>query len=306
MDKNEPDWGLYRSFLHVMREGSLSGAARTLHLTQPTVGRQIDALEVALAVKLFTRSLDGLAPTEAALRLRDSAEAMSSLSTSMLRTVTATAAEARGTVRITASEIIGVEVLPAILADLRSAHPGLAIELALSNRNEDILHGAADIAVRMERPRQDSVVAKRLGAVKLGLFAHREYLKKYGTPKSFADLARHALIGFDRDPAFLQLVQSWGINISREDFAFRSDNDHAQIAALRAGIGIGICQAGIAMRDPNLRPLLANKMKFSLDMWLAVHRDMRGERRIRIVFDHLAKALSEYANLNGPSARTAL
>ena len=295
MDFNEPDWNLYRSFLHVIREGSLSGAARSLGATQPTVGRHIDALEAALGVKLFTRTLDGLAPTEAAQRLVAPAEAMASLSKSMSRAVSAASGEERGTVRITASETIGVEVLPPVLARLREHHPAIAIELALSNRNEDILHGAADVAIRMVRPQQSSLVAKRLGAVKLGMFAHRDYLRRHGTPQCIADLVSHSLIGFDRDTRHLQLVQSWGLDVTREDFAFRTDSDHAQIAALRAGVGIGVIQAGIALRDPDLKPVLPEEIEFSLDMWLAVHRDRRGDRRIRIVFDHLARELGEYA-----------
>jgi len=295
MDHNEPDWNLYRSFLQVMREGSLSGAARALGATQPTVGRHIDALEAALGVKLFTRTLDGLIPTEAGRGLEDSVEAMSSLSKVIMRTASAGAAGNEGTVRITASEVIGVEVLPPILVRLRDAHPGICIELALSNRNEDMLHGAADVAVRMVRPAQAALVAKRVGTVRLGLFAHRDYLKRHGIPKKPGDLAHHALIGFDQDPTFVHLAKSWGLNVAREDFAFRSDSDHAQLAALRSGGGIGVCQTGVARRQPELVPILADAVHFSLDMWLAMHRDRRNERRVRIVFDHLARELSAYA-----------
>ncbi len=277
-----------------MKEGSLSGAARALGATQPTVGRHIDALEAALDVKLFTRSLDGLVPTEAARKLENSVEAMASLSKAIMRTASAGEAEEHGTVRITASEVIGVEVLPPVLVRLRESHPGISIELALSNRNEDMLHAAADVAVRMVRPEQAALVAKRVGAVRLGLFAHRNYLKRYGVPKEHGDLVHHALIGFDRDPTFVHLAKSWGLNIGREDFAFRSDSDHAQLATLRSGGGIGVCQTGIARRHPELVPVLAESVKFSLDMWLAMHRDRRNEHRIKIVFDHLSKELGAY------------
>ncbi len=295
MDIDEPDWNLYRSFLHVCREGSLSGAARALGATQPTVGRHIDALEAVLGVKLFTRTLEGLIPTEAAQKLAASAEAMAALSRSMLRAISATTAEEAGTVRITASETIGVEVLPPILARLHADYPSIAVELALSNRNEDLLHGAADIAVRMARPEQASLVARRLGTVKLGLFAHRDYLKRHGMPKTLADLAHHALIGYDRNPAFMQLVRSWGVDVTIEDFAFRSDSEHAQAAALRAGLGIGVSQLGIARGNPQLRRVLPEALNFSLEMWLAVHRDLRANRRIKIVYDRLAKELADYA-----------
>jgi len=296
MTMNEPDWDLYRSFLHVFREGSLSGAARVLGTSQPTVGRHIDTLEASLDKKLFIRTLEGLIPTEAARQLAVSVEAMASLSKAALRTLSATASEETGTVRITASEIIGVEVLPPILCALQTDHPSIAIELALSNRNEDLLHGAADIAVRMERPRQSSLVAKKLGAVRLGLFAHRDYLKRHGTPKTVADLSDHALIGFDRNREFLQVLHDWGLNLAIEDFSFRTDSDHAQAAALRAGLGIGVSQLGIAKRHPQLRQVLGESLVFSLEMWLAVHRDLRSNKRIKIVYDRLARELRAYAD----------
>jgi DNA-binding transcriptional LysR family regulator len=293
---DEPDWNLYRSFVHVMRAGSLSAAARLLGTTQPTVGRHIDALEAALNVTLFTRNLDGVIPTEAANRLATSMEAMASLSRTIVRTASAGATEERGTVRIAASEMIGVEVLPRVLAGLRKDHPAIAIELALSNRNEDLLHGAADIAVRMVRPQQESLIAKRLGTVGLGLFAHRDYLKAAGVPQQLADLANHVMVGFDREPAFAQLARSWGLDVRRDDFSFRSDSEHAQLAALRAGIGIGVCQLGIAKQYPMLKQVLSGKLKLSLDMWLAMHRDIGSNRRVRVVFDYLAAALSSYAH----------
>jgi DNA-binding transcriptional LysR family regulator len=296
MATNEPNWDLYRSFLYVYREGSLSGAARALYTTQPTLGRHIDGLESSLGVKLFTRTLDGLIPTEAARKLLESVEAMASLSKSMVRTVSAATGEEAGTVRITASETIGVDVLPPILTALQADHPLIAIELALSNRNEDLIHGAADIAIRMIRPQQSSLVAKRLGTIKLGLFAHRDYLKRRGTPRAVADLAAHSLIGFDRNLQFLQIVQSWGLDVSREDFLFRSDSEHAQAAALRAGVGIGISQLGIAKRNPQLKHILQDSVNFSLEMWLAVHRDLRPNKRIKTVYDYLAKELSAYAD----------
>ena len=213
---------------------------------------------------------------------------------STMRIASAGTVEERGTVRITASETIGVEVLPPLLAGLRRAYPSIAIELALSNRNEDLVHGAADIAVRMVRPQQQTLVAKRVGIVRLGIYAHKTYVKEFGVPRSIGDLAHHVLIGFDRNSDLLQLVRSWGMQVTREDFSFRSDSDHAQLAALRAGFGIGICQSGIAQREPDLRPVLEGEFDLSMEMWLAMHRDMRANRRTRIVFDYLARELAGY------------
>ena len=294
MAAQPPDWHLFRAFLAVVREGSLSRAARALGTTQPTMGRQVAALEAALRQKLFTRSLDGLAPTEAGLRLLPAAQAMAAAAEAAQRATSGQADALSGIVRITASEIIGGEVLPAILADLHAQQGGIAIELALSNRNEDLLRGDADIAVRMVRPTQTALVAKRIGRIDVGLYAHRRYLKANLAPRSLGDLRQHALIGYDRDPAFARMLEKMG-TIPREAFAFRSDSDLAQLAALRAGIGIGACQLGIAGKDKNLIPVLHAELLFSMEVWLTMHPDLRGNRRIRLTFDHLAAEMRLYA-----------
>src|ERR1700691_1560724 len=196
MSKAIPDWHLFRTFLAVVREGSLSSAARALGTTQPTMGRQVAALEASLGVKLFTRSLDGLSPTDAGLRLIPSAEAMAAAAEAARRSASGEVDEARGTVRITASDVIGGEVLPSILAGFHAVHPRISGELALSNRNEDLLRGDADIAVRMVRPTQGALVAKRIGRIDVGLYGHRRYLKVHTKPRRLEDLRQHVLIGY--------------------------------------------------------------------------------------------------------------
>src|SRR5580765_6161658 len=201
---SEPDWSLYRTFLAVMREGSLSAAARQLGATQPTVGRQVAALERALNCKLFSRSQAGLLPTPASRELLPHAEMMAAASAAIQRASSGTGQEPTGTVRLSAGEQIGLEVLPPILADFALRHPRIAIELSLSNRNEDLLKRAADLAVRMARPTQKLLVCRRIGSVKVGLFAHRRYIEMRGAPRTPADLPHHCLIGFDRDMSVLR------------------------------------------------------------------------------------------------------
>jgi DNA-binding transcriptional LysR family regulator len=295
MGTGAAEWHLFRTFLAVVREGSLSSAARVLGATQPTVGRQIASLEASLGIKLFVRSHDGLLPTEAALRLLSSVEAMAAAAEAAQRSASGDVDEERGTVRITASDVIGAEVLPDVLHSLRIRYPKISIELALSNRNEDLLHGDADIAVRMIRPTQGALVAKRLGRIDIGLYAHRRYLKARALPRSLQELRQHALIGYDRDPAVAQMVAKMGVMLSRDMFAFRSDSDLAQLGALRAGLGIGASQLGIANRDKSLVPVLHAQLVFTVEMWLAMHSDLRGNRRIQTTFDHLATHLSDYA-----------
>ncbi|MEG1326632.1 MAG: LysR family transcriptional regulator, partial [Janthinobacterium sp.] len=173
---NSIAWEYYRSLLAVLQHGSLSGAARALGITQPTVGRHIAALEQALGATLFTRSQLGLLPTEVALALRPHAETMEHTAALMERAASSQGQGVAGTVRIAASEVVGVEVLPPILARLRACHPGLIIELVLSNKVQDLLRREADIAVRMLRPRQEQLVARKVGDIELGLHAHADYL----------------------------------------------------------------------------------------------------------------------------------
>ena len=297
MTGSDPGWELWRSFLAVTETGSLSAAARSLRLTQPTLGRHVDALEATLGAPLFTRSQHGLQPTSLALSLVPHAEAMASAADNLLRTASGEAEGERGTVRLAASEIVGIEVLPAMLGRFREAHPGIALELALSNRNEDLLRRDADIAVRMVRPQQAALVARRIGTVGIGLYAKRDYLARHGNPSGVGELSAHTVIGVDRNNAALEAIRIGGEPVSRELFSYRCDSDVGQLAAVRGGVGIGICQHGVAARDPDLVPVLPDLFDLSLDMWLAMHEDLRHSRRVRLLFDHLAAELGAYAKV---------
>lgn len=294
MSAPEPNWDLYRTFLAVLKEGSLSGAARALGLAQPTAGRHIEALEQALGFSLFIRSQHGLSPTEGAQQLKPYVEALASTAAAVLRVASGPAGETRGAVRVTASEVIGAEVLPAILGPVRETHPELAIELVLSNRIENLLTREADIAVRMVRPDQDALIARHIGDIPLGLFARRDYLERHGAPESLVDLARHALIGFDRDESSKRAFAARLGPIDRNMFGLRTDNQLAHLAAIRAGFGVGVCQLGLAKRDPSLVHVLRDQFAAKLDTWLAMHEDLKETRRCRVVFDALAEGLLEY------------
>jgi DNA-binding transcriptional LysR family regulator len=291
---NDPAWELYRSFLAVLREGSLSGAARALRLTQPTVGRHIEELESSLGRALFTRARDGLRPTEAAHAIEPHAEAMAAAAATLIRAVSGNEVPHRAVVRIAASEIVAAEVLPSILAELRAHHPRIVIELSASDRAEDLLRRAADIAVRMTRPKQAALIARRIGEVTLGLHAHRRYLDAHGRPTHMHQLSQHALIGFDRETASIRALRRLGLKLRREDFALRTDSHLAQLAAIRAGLGIGICQTALARRDESLVHVLPKEFSLRLEVWIAMHGDLRASPPIRVVFDHLTTALSGY------------
>ncbi len=287
-------WELYRSFLAVLKEGSLSGAARALGVAQPTVGRHVAALEKSLRLALFTRSQTGLIPTDAALSLRSFAESMQSTAAALERAAASQGAGVRGTVRVTASDVIGVEVLPPIVAALRDSHPDLTVELVLSNRVQDLLRREADIAVRMVRPRQELLVARRIGQIEVGLHAHQRYLAQYGTPRSVADLAKHSLIGFDQATAFVRSASKALAGWRREAFALRTDSDLAQLALIRSGAGIGACQVPIARRDDALVRILPKQFSLPLETWVTMHQDLRDSPRCRVTFDALVKGLQRH------------
>ncbi|MDK2124595.1 LysR family transcriptional regulator [Parachitinimonas caeni] len=295
MDKNI-GWELYRSFLAVLLEGSLSAAARRLALTQPTLGRHIALLEQQLGLTLFTRSQNGLMATEAALALRESAQAMCAAAASLERVARGLGEAVQGEVRIAASEVIGVEVLPPILVALQQRYPKLKVELVLSNRLQDLVHREADIAVRMAPPQQEVLLATRVGDVVLGLHAHRRYLAQQGTPTGIADLVDHTLIGFDQETPFLRAARA-SLDLPlwvRDNFALRCDSDLGQLAMLRAGAGIGICQIALAQRDVDLVHLLPEQLSLSLTTWVAMHEGLRTSPRCRVTFDALVSGLRAY------------
>jgi DNA-binding transcriptional LysR family regulator len=188
--------------------------------------------------------------------------------------------------------VIGHEILPPILAALKRKHTALAIELSLSNKNEDILRRDADIAIRMQRPTQGALVARLVGRIEIGLFAHSDWIKAHGTPKTIQSLLKqNCLIGYDKNTTMLSAFGAQGLKVDRNSFAFRSDNDLAQLAALRAGFGPGMCQVQLASRD--LKRILT-RVKHSLEMWLVTHADLRNDASIRTVMDILGEQLTHY------------
>jgi DNA-binding transcriptional LysR family regulator len=290
----EPNWEWYRTFLSVYLTGSLSGAGRALGLTQPTVGRHIDSLEAALGQKLFTRSFDGYAPTETARALQPYAASIASTSAALLRVASSQGIGVRGTVRITASDVIGVEVLPALLADLRAAHPDLVIELVLSNAIDDLLRRDADIAVRMVQPTQNALIARQVGTIAIGLYAHRRYLDAHGVPDTIAALAGHALIGYDHQTAAVKQWLERFPAFARGNLALRCDSDLAHLGAIRAGVGIGWCQAGLAARDTGLVRILPNDCNLPLPTWIAMHEDLRASPRCAVTFAALVAGMTAF------------
>lgn len=289
---NTFDWNLVRSFLAALDQGSLLGASRVLLTSQPTVGRHIVELESQLGVVLFERTGRGLVPTATALQLAESAREMETGALQLAQTLTGAQTQTAGTVRITASVPVAVKLLPPLLTQMRQALPDIQVELVSSNQVSNLLRREADIAIRMVRPDQNTLIAKKIGDVALGAYAHKAYLARRGTPRKPTDLLIHDLIGSDADTSILQGFQAMGYPVSREIFALRSDDFIVQWAALQAGYGIGFVADYMRRDQPEVVHVLSGQLKIPpLPMWLAVHREIRTNRRIRAVYDYLASAL---------------
>jgi DNA-binding transcriptional LysR family regulator len=285
------DWTLMRSFLAVLERGSLLGAARSLGSSQPTLGRHVAQLERQLGMVLFERTGRGLVPTRVALAIADHARAMAGSADAIGRTLTGQTRQLAGAVRITASQMIAVHMLPPLLAKLREQEPSIAIEVVASNAISNLLRREADIAVRMVRPDQTSLIARRIGQVEIGAYAEQDYLRRRGVPRTAADLLRHDLIGFDHDDLIIRSFHAMGQKIERDAFGLRSDDHLVMWQALRAGLGIGFAARWLADREPGVQRILPDLAIPTLPVWLTVHREIRSSARIRAVFDYLARAI---------------
>ena len=290
----EPDWALWRSFAAVVADGSLSAAARRIGYSQPTLGRHIEALEQQLGVTLFDRSLQGLKPTETALRLYQSVSAAEAKLAEAVLVAEGSAGALEGTVRITASTMVSNYLLPAMLRPLRQEFPGIAIELVPSDSVENLLLREADIAVRMFRPTQLELIAKRIGEIPIVATAHQSYLGAHGTPVRPDDLSRHDLIGFDRSDLLISAAKGLGFDLKRTSFALRSDSQTAQWELLKAGLGVGFAQLGLVRETHGMRELLPMVLPPPLEVWLTTHRELFLSPRIRAIYDRLATALAAY------------
>ena len=297
----EPDWSLWRSFEAVAANGTLSGAARQLGLSQPTLGRHIDALEEKLGVTLFERTLQGFAPTETALRLREPVKVAQTALAEARNMAEGTSAELAGSVRITASTVTSHYTLPAILRQLREEFPTIELELVPSDSAENLLMREADIAVRMFRPTQLELVSRKLGDSSIVTCAHESYLKKHSYPEKLEDLFSHELVGFDRSDLIIGAARFMGIEISRSDFSIRSDSQTVLWEFMKAGMGIGFAQKIIVDQNPGMVPLLPEFSPPTLEVWLTTHREIFTSRRIRVIYDRLGKLLSAYYNANTTS-----
>jgi DNA-binding transcriptional LysR family regulator len=284
------DWNHARAFWLTAEAGSLSAAARRLGVAQPTVGRQVAALEEALGVLLLERDATGVRLTDAGAELLEPLRWMAKAAGEVSLTAAGAAGQLEGLVRVTASEMVAVTLLTPIVAELRAAYPGIRLELVATQEVRDLRKGEADLAVRNTAPTDPELLARRLPDVAGAFYATTAYWASLGPLTSAADLARGQFLGFEHSAALPGLLRSLGVPVADDHVCVASASHLVQWAFCRAGLGIGVglCAAGDA--DPGLAraPLLPT---LPVPMWLVSHRALRTSRRLRVVSDALAAGL---------------
>lgn len=287
----QADWSSLQLFLVLAEAGSLGRAVHQLGQSQPTLSRQLALLEERLGQVLFERHARGLRLTAAGEHLLPAARRMREAAREFAMTLAAREQTLAGTVRLTASEIFCAHFLLPVLRALRERHPEIQVELVASNEIENLQERSADIALRMVRPVQPTLVARRLADFPLGLYAHRGYLAHAGLP-TLATMASHQWLGFDRSDQMLRGFAQAGFKVGRDYFGLRCDNQLVVWEAVRSGLGIGVGPDALAARDADLVRVLPEITIPPLPLWLTAHRELRDTPRLRLVFDHLAGAFA--------------
>ena len=289
------DWNQIRAFLATAEEGSLSAAARALGSTQPTLGRQVSALEQDLGVTLFERAGRSLAITTAGQDLLEHVQAMGDAASRISMVASGQSQDVAGRVSITASDLLAAGFLPPVLKRLRSEAPGIAIEIVASNRLENLNRRDADIAIRHVQPDQPDLIARRLTDFTATFCASQEYIARHGLPLTTSDVAGHHFIG-PRDVAQMaDFLKRRGMHIEDAQFKLRTDSGVVMWEMMRAGLGIAVLPSGLWPDVSDVRPVFTELKPVQFPVWLATHRELRTSRRIRIVFDALAETLSQPA-----------
>jgi len=288
------DWNRARAFLVTAEEGSLSAAARALGMAQPTLGRQVSALEEELGVVLFERVGRGLALTPSGLELVDHARAMGEAASRVSLAASGQSQSIKGTVCISASEVDAAFRLPPIIAKLRRLQPGIDIEIVASNTESDLRRREADIAIRNYRPKQPSLIAKKVRDIDGRLYAANKYLEALGYPDKPEGFSNADFIGFDRSNQLIEALKMFGLELSQRNFPIISTSHLIQWEHVKQAAGIGIMSQDIGDKEPQVQQVLPQLDPLVVPVWLVCHREVHTSRRVRLVFDLLAEELLSF------------
>lgn len=285
------DWNQIRAFLATVEEGSLSAAARALGQTQPTLSRQITALETDLGVTLFERGARASTPTRAALELVEHVRAMGEAAQRISLTASGQSLAIEGKVSITATDIMATYFLPPVMARLRETAPMIEIEIVAANELRDLARREADIAIRHARPEQPDLIARLIGEITARLYAAPAYLDRVGRPASFEEISRLDFVGIGREAEIIAHLNARGLSLSPENFRLTSTSGTAYLALVREGLGVGMMTSDVAKLHPDLEEVCPNLEPTPVPIWLVAHRELHTSRRIRLVFDTIAEML---------------
>lgn len=286
------DWNRARAFLVTAEEGSLSAAARALGMAQPTLGRQVDALEQELDVVLFERVGRGLTLTPSGLELLDHVRAMGEAANNVSLIAAGQSQSIEGKICISASDIYSVIALPPIIEKLRKMEPGIQIEIVASNKTSDLRRREADIAIRSYRPTEPDLIAKKIKDVPARLFATQEYLDRIGNPKTPYDLRNADFINITSGDALMEMLNAQGMSVTKDNFPILTEDFNVMWALVKQGLGIGILDGYLGDGDPDVVRVLPDLEVATFPVWLVAHRELNTSRRIRMVFDLLAEELA--------------
>lgn len=286
------DWNRARAFLVTVEEGSLSAAARALDMTQPTLGRQVTALEQELGAALFERGARGLELTPSGLDLVEHVRAMGEAASRLSLTASGQSNSIEGNICITATEVMAGFILPPMVQELRRMEPGIDVELIASNSTSDLKRREADIAIRAYRPTQSDLIAKKVGAVPNCLYAAASYLDSLGNPGSPDGLCDADFIGFDRTDQFINMLSEQGFRLTSRNFSVITKSHLVHWELVKQGLGIGIMPSVVGDAEPRVKRALPDLEAVTVDISLVAHRELKTSRRVRTVFDFLASELS--------------
>ncbi|MEQ8231991.1 MAG: LysR family transcriptional regulator [Gammaproteobacteria bacterium] len=281
-----------RAFLATAEGGSLSAAARALHLTQPTLSRQVSGLEQALAVTLFERGHRQVRLTAAGLELLEHARAMADAANRVSLAASGQSQGIEGRVRITATELLAAYRLPPVLRKLREQAPGIVIDVVASDELRDLIRREADIAVRHAQPTHPDLIARRVGSVRGRIVAARRLLEEVGYPRTLDDLQDKEFIGIDNTEELLVGLAAQGLHLRIEQFRVHSASSNCMLQLIREGLGFGFLLADTAERFDDLVCVLPERFDPEVPVWLVSHRELHTSKRIRVVFDLLAEQLA--------------
>ena len=282
------DWNQVRAFLATAEEGSLSAAARALQATQPTLSRQVSALEQDLGVTLFERGHRSMDLTESGVELLEHVREMGEAALRVSLAASGQAQDIEGQVTITATNMFATKHLPLILASVRDEAPGLEIEILTSNDVRDLRRREADISIRHARPEHSDLIAKRIGETVAQLYAATSYLDRVGRPKRPSDLVTFDFIGFEDPELMLPHFNAMGVPVTRDHFKLYTASGTLYLALIEQGLGAGVLTKDVADERPDLELVEPNLPPFEVPVWLVTHRELHTSRKIRLVFDLIA------------------